>query len=428
MAQASGAAFDLDIDPVHLWSDGPDYDDAFRAAVSALKHEGRYRVFQEHRRLVGEFPLSVAVTDKGERTVTVWCSNDYLNMGQHPAVRAAMKDAVDKFGAGAGGTRNISGNHSPMVALEKELAALHGKEAALVFGCGYLANLSTLATLGQLLPGCVLISDEMNHASMIQGIKASRAERHIFCHNDTKHLEEILRGIPKSRCKVVAFESVYSMDGDIAPIGEIVEICEHYGAMTYLDEVHAVGMYGMTGAGVAERDGLGGRIDLVQGTLAKAFGVVGGYIAGSAVMIDAIRSHANGFIFTSALPPPVAEAALASVRHLRASGRERATLHHNVHKLRHLLREARIPFLDGPSHIVPVMVGDPVKCKALSDFLVERHAIYVQPINYPTVARGTERLRITTSPAHTDVMTEALAAALVEGWRLLQLPLARNGV
>ena len=424
MDQLSGMVLEREDDPVYLLGTPPDYDDAFRGAISALKREGRYRVFQEHRRVVGEFPVSVAVTGQGERTVTVWCSNDYLGMGQHPEVLAAMKDAVDAYGAGAGGTRNISGNHSPIVALEKELAALHGKEAALVFGCGYLANLSTLAALGRLLPGCVIVSDEMNHASMIQGINASRAEKHIFCHNDVRHLEEILRGIPKSRCKVVAFESVYSMDGDIAPIGEILELCERFGAMSYLDEVHAVGMYGATGAGVAERDGLGDRIDLVQGTLAKAFGVIGGYVAGSAVMIDAIRSHANGFIFTSALPPSVAAAALASVRHLRRSKTERQALHEHSGKLRRMLRGVRIPFLDGPSHIVPVMVGDPVKCKALCDYLLEEHAIYLQPINYPTVPRGTERLRITATPVHTDKMMRDLVTGLEQGWRLLRLPLA----
>ena len=424
MDQLAGDTLELESEPVHLWGVGPDYDDAFRAAVSALKREGRYRVFQEHRRLVGEFPVSVAVTGEGERMVTVWCSNDYLGMGQHPDVLAAMKDAVDTYGAGAGGTRNISGNHSPIVALEKELAALHGKEAALVFGCGYLANLSTLAALGRLLPHCAIVSDEMNHASMIQGIKASRAEKHVFAHNDIRHLEEILRSIPKSRCKVVAFESVYSMDGDIAPIGEIVELCERYGAMSYLDEVHAVGMYGATGAGVAEERRLGGRIDLVQGTLAKAFGVIGGYVAGSAIMIDAIRSHANGFIFTSALPPSVAAAALASVRHLRRSKSERQALHAHSAKLRRMLREARIPFLDAPSHIVPVMVGDPVKCKALCDYLIDKHAIYLQPINYPTVPRGTERLRITATPVHTDEMMRDLVGALEQGWRLLRLPFA----
>lgn len=424
MDQLSGMVLEREDDPVYLLGTPPDYEDAFRTAVSALKREGRYRVFQEHRRVVGEFPVSVAVTSQGERTVTVWCSNDYLGMGQHPEVLAAMKDAVDIYGAGAGGTRNISGNHSPIVALEKELAALHGKEAALVFGCGYLANLSTLAALGRLLPGCVIVSDEMNHASMIQGINASRAEKRIFCHNDVRHLEEILRSIPKSRCKVVAFESVYSMDGDIAPIREIVELCERYGAMSYLDEVHAVGIYGATGAGVAERDGLGDRIDLVQGTLAKAFGVIGGYVAGSAVMIDAIRSHANGFIFTSALPPSVAAAALASVRHLRRSKTERQALHEKSDRLRRMLREKRIPFLDGPSHIVPVMVGDPVKCKALCDYLIEKHAIYLQPINYPTVPRGTERLRITATPVHTDKMMQDLVTGLEQGWRLLRLPLA----
>lgn len=407
---------------------GPDYDDMLHMSLLELKQEGRYRVFQEHRRIVGEFPLSVAVTAEGERVVTVWCSNDYLGMGQHPAVRAAMHDAVDGYGAGAGGTRNISGNHSPIIALEHELAALHGKEAALVFGCGYLANLSTLAALGRLLPNCILISDQLNHASMIQGISASRAEKRVFQHNDILHLEEILRSIPKHRCKVVAFESVYSMDGDIAPIREIVDLCERYGAMTYLDEVHAVGMYGPTGGGVAERDGLTDRIHLVQGTLAKAFGVVGGYVAGSAVMIDAIRSHANGFIFTSALPPAVAAGALASIRHLRASDAEREKMHANVRKLRTRLREERIPFLDAASHIVPVMVGDAARCKAVCDLLFERHSIYVQPINYPTVPYGSERLRITASPVHTDRMIDDLATALADVWRDLQLPFARGTV
>ncbi|RIK85114.1 MAG: 5-aminolevulinate synthase [Hyphomicrobiales bacterium] len=410
--------------PYAAWEAGPDYAGHFHESLAQLKREGRYRVFQEHRRLVGEFPLSVAVTAEGERIVTVWCSNDYLGMGQHPRVRAAMREAVDRYGAGAGGTRNISGNHSPIVALERELAALHGKEAALVFGCGYLANLSTLAALGRLLPDCVLVSDQLNHASMIQGVSASRAEKRVFRHNDVAHLEEILRSIPRARCKVVAFESVYSMDGDIAPIGEIAALCERYGAMSYLDEVHAVGMYGPTGAGVAERDGLADRIDLVQGTLAKAFGVIGGYVAGSAIVIDAIRSHANGFIFTSALPPAVAMGALESVRHLRASDVERTRMHANARTLRERLRARRIPFLDAPSHIVPVMVGDAARCKAVCDLLFERHAIYVQPINYPTVPHGTERLRITASPAHTDAMIETLANALADVWRDLQLPLS----
>lgn len=410
------------------WGVGPDYDGLLHMSLLELKQEDRYRVFQEHRRIVGEFPLSVAVTAEGERVVTVWCSNDYLGMGQHPDVRAAMHDAVDVYGAGAGGTRNISGNHSPIIALENELAALHGKEAALVFGCGYLANLSTLAALGRLLPNCILISDQLNHASMIQGISASRAEKRVFQHNDMLHLEEILRSIPKHRCKVVAFESVYSMDGDIAPIGEIVELCERYGAMAYLDEVHAVGMYGPTGAGVAERDGLADRIDLVQGTLAKAFGVVGGYVAGSKVMIDAIRSHANGFIFTSALPPAVAAGALASIRHLRASDTEREKMHANVHKLRAQLCDERIPFLEAESHIVPVMVGDAARCKAVCDLLFERHSIYVQPINYPTVPYGSERLRITPSPLHTDRMINDLVTGLADVWRDLQLPFSRRAV
>ena len=386
--------------------EAPDYNGHFAAATEALRAEGRYRVFVEHDRQAGAYPVSRAAGNG--RPVTVWCSNDYLGMGQHPAVIAAMQDTA--------------GNHGPVVALERELAALHGRPAALVFGCGYLANLATLATLGRLLPDCVLISDANNHASMIQGMLASRGEKRVFRHNDLDHLEEILRGLPRSRCKVIAFESVYSMDGDIAPVAGIVDLAARYGALTYLDEVHAVGMYGPGGAGVAAREGLGDRIDIVQGTLAKAYGVIGGYIAGSAAMVDAIRSHANAFIFTTAIPPAVAAAARASVRHLRESERERTALHANAARLRAALRAARIPFLDAPSHIVPVIVGDAARCKALGDFLMERHAIYAQPINYPTVPRGTERLRLTATPQHDAGMIAALVAALAEGWAVLDLP------
>ncbi|RKF13087.1 5-aminolevulinate synthase [Roseovarius spongiae] len=396
-------------------------------SVDTLLSEGRYRVFQEHNRIVGSFPWSMAVAGAENRRIAVWCSNDYLGMGQHPEVRAAMKRAIDDFGAGAGGTRNISGNHGPIVALERELAALHGKEGALVFGCGYLANLATISTLGQLLPDCVILSDALNHASMIQGVLASRAEKRIFRHNDMNHLRELLAEIPRERCKIIAFESVYSMDGDIAPINEIVDIARDFGALTYLDEVHAVGMYGPTGAGVAEREGLADRIDIIQGTLAKAYGVIGGYIAARASVIDAIRSHANGFIFTSAIPPAVAAGALASVRHLRQSETERAALRERATRLRGLLRDNRIPFLDAPSHIVPVIVGDPVKCKALCDRLLDNHAIYLQPINYPTVPRGAERLRMTASPLHTDAMMDDLAAALAQCWKELQLPFVHAG-
>ncbi len=403
----------------------PDYLGLMQQSVTNLMDEGRYRVFQEHNRIVGSFPWSMAIAGAERRKVAVWCSNDYLGMGQHADVRAAMKRAIDDYGAGAGGTRNISGNHGPIVELERELAVLHNKEGALVFGCGYLANLATISTLGQLLPDCVILSDALNHASMIQGVLASRAEKRIFRHNDLDHLRALLADIPQTRCKIIAFESVYSMDGDIAPIAEIVQIAREHGALTYLDEVHAVGMYGPTGAGVAERDGVAAEVDIIQGTLAKAYGVIGGYVAANRAIIDAIRSHANGFIFTSAIPPAVAAGALASVHHLRHSGAERAALYERATRLHALLRRERIPFLDAPSHIVPVIVGDPVKCKALCDRLLENHAIYVQPINYPTVPRGTERLRITASPLHTDAMMDDLVAALALCWKELQLPFVR---
>ena len=405
--------------------DAPDYLGLFDDYLTGLRTEGRYRTFQLHDRRNGDFPRSVIQTPDGPREVVVWCSNDYLGMGQHPLVCAAMKAAVDSHGAGAGGTRNISGNHGPIVRLEAELAALHGKEAALVLGCGWLANQAALSALGRLLPDCVILSDEMNHASMIEGIRAGRCEKVVFRHNDLAHLEELLTALPPGRCKVIAFESVYSMDGDIAPIAGIVELARRHGALTYLDEVHAVGMYGPTGAGIAEAQGLGGQIDIVQGTLAKAYGVIGGYVAGRRAVVDAIRSSGTGFIFTTAIPPAVAAGALASVRHLRGDGARRAALAGRAARLRGLLDAARLPHMANPSHIVPLIVGDAARCRELSDMLLADHSIYVQPINYPTVPRGTERLRITATPLHDDAMMDTLVAALSASWEALQLPPVR---
>jgi 5-aminolevulinate synthase len=406
-------------------SDAPDYLGLIEDYLSGLKAEGRYRTFQLHDRRNGGFPLSVIQTADGPREVVVWCSNDYLGMGQHPAVCAAMKAAIDSHGAGAGGTRNISGNHGPVMALERELALLHGKEAALVLGCGWLANQAALSALGRLLPDCLILSDEMNHASMIEGIRAGRCEKQVFRHNDLAHLEALLAALPPGRCKVIAVESVYSMDGDLAPLAGIVDLAERYGALTYLDEVHAVGMYGPTGAGIAEAQGLAQRIDIIQGTLAKAYGVIGGYVAGKAAVVDAIRSSGTGFIFTTSIPPAVAAGALASVRHLRGDGAVRGVLAGRAARLRGLLDAARLPHLPNPSHIVPLIVGDAARCRELSDMLLADHAIYVQPINYPTVPRGTERLRITATPLHDDAMMDALVQALVACWEAMQLPRTR---
>jgi 5-aminolevulinate synthase len=401
-----------------------DYEAFFADHLRRLHDEGRYRVFAELERIVGAFPRA-RLHREGQppRDVTVWCSNDYLAMGQHPTVVEAMRQAIDAQGSGAGGTRNISGTNTLHAALERELAALHEKQAALIFTSGYVANETTLQTLGALLPGCELYSDALNHASMIAGIRHSGAMRRIFRHNDVAHLEELLAGADPSTPKIVAFESVYSMDGDVSPIGEICDVAHRHGALTYLDEVHAVGMYGARGAGVAERDGALGKVDIVQGTLAKAFGVVGGYIASTAATIDFVRSCGSGFIFTTSLPPAIAAAALASVRHVSAHPDLRVRHQERAASLKRKLAVAGLPVMDSATHIVPVFVGDAALCKQASDLLLERHAIYVQPINYPTVARGTERLRLTPTPLHGDDEMARLVAALQDVWQTLGLGL-----
>ncbi len=400
-----------------------DFETFFAEKLDGLHKEGRYRVFADLERRAGMFPRALRYSGDAAREVTVWCSNDYLGMGENPAVIAAMHEALDKCGAGAGGTRNISGTNHYHVLLERELADLHGKESALLFTSGYVSNWTTLSTLGSNIPGCVIFSDEGNHASMIEGIRHSKAEKRIWKHNDPKDLDRILCEYGADVPKIVAFESVYSMDGDIAPIAEIVAVAEKHGAMTYLDEVHAVGMYGPRGGGVAERDGLMDRITIVEGTLGKAFGVVGGYITGSAKLVDFVRSFASGFIFTTALPPHVAAGALTSIRHLKASPFERAKHQERVRKVRAGLDRIGIPYMKNTSHIVPVMVGDAAKCKWISDILLDRYSIYVQPINYPTVPRKTERLRITPSPLHTDADIDHLVGSLSDLWS--QCALAR---
>ena len=393
------------------------YDDLFTAQLDALKAEGNYRWFADLDRRAGTFPRAVNRQGGRSREVTVWCSNDYLGMGQHSDVMAAMTSAVEACGTGAGGTRNISGTHRLHLELEAELADLHGKDGALLFSSGYVSNWAALSTLGARLPGAVILSDALNHASMIEGIRHSRAEKAIWRHNDPEDLDAKLSAIAPDRPKIVAFESVYSMDGDIAPIAEIVEVAERHGAMTYLDEVHAVGLYGPRGGGVAEREGLMDRVTLIEGTLGKAYGCFGGYVAGSAALCDFIRSFASGFIFTTALPPAVAAAATVSIRHLKRSGFERARQRDRVRRVRAMLDARGIPHMANPSHIIPVMIGDPVKCRMISDMLMDDWGIYAQPINYPTVPKGTERLRITPSPLHSDADIDHLVDALESLWR-----------
>jgi 5-aminolevulinate synthase len=403
-----------------------DYNGSFQSAIAALKGERRYRVFADLERKVGQFPHALWNSPSGKQSVVVWCSNDYLGMGQHPKVIEAMCSAARTMGAGAGGTRNISGTHRALVELEAELADLHGKEAALVFTSGYVSNHTGIATIARLLPDCLILSDAHNHNSMIEGVRAAGCARQIWRHNDLQQLEELLARAAPGRPKLIVFESVYSMDGDVAPLGAICDLAERYNAMTYLDEVHAVGMYGRRGAGIAERDGVMARLDVIEGTLAKAFGTLGGYIAAKSAVVDAVRSHAPGFIFTTALPPAVAAAATASIAHLKASGEERAGQCAAVAATKAALRKAGLPVLATETHIVPVMVGDPDLCKQASDLLLERHGIYIQPINYPTVPRGTERLRITPTPAHDIRLIGQLADALVAVWQELDFPLGSD--
>src|SRR5271167_2879957 len=400
-----------------------DYSQFFRTALSRLHDERRYRVFADLERVAGRFPHAVWHSPKGTRNVVIWCSNDYLGMGQHPKVVGAMVETATRVGTGAGGTRNIAGTHHPLVQLEHELADLHGKEAALLFTSGYVSNQTGIATIAKLIPNCLILSDALNHNSMIEGIRQGACERQIFRHSDMAHLEELLRAAGPDRPKLIACESLYSMDGDIAPLAKVCDLAERYGAMTYVDEVHAVGMYGPRGGGIAERDGVMDRVDVIEGTLAKAFGCLGGYIAASSEIIDAVRSYAPGFIFTTALPPAICSAATAAIRHLKTSTWERERHQDRAARAKAVLAAAALPVMTSPTHIVPVFVGDPERCKEASDLLLSDHGIYIQPINYPTVPKGAERLRITPSPYHEDALIDRLAEALVDVWQKLRLPL-----
>ena len=403
-----------------------DYDSIFKAAIDRLHDEGRYRVFIDILRTKGSFPNAHCFHGhNGPKPITVWCSNDYLGMGQHPAVVSAMEEALHSVGAGSGGTRNIGGNTHYHVELEAELASLHGKEGALLFTSGYVSNEAALSTLGKLLPGCIIFSDELNHASMIAGIRSSGCEKRVFRHNDLEHLEQLLMDAPVDAPKLIAFESVYSMDGDVAPIAGMCDLADKYGAITYLDEVHAVGMYGAHGGGISERDEVAHRVTLIEGTLGKAFGVMGGYVSADKNIIDCIRSYAPGFIFTTSLSPVLVAGALASVRHLKVSGDERAAQQVGAAMLKRKFRDAGLPVMDSVTHIVPLLVGCPLKAKNISDILLAEYGLYVQPINFPTVPRGTERLRFTPGPTHSETMMAELTTALVEIWDRLELELRR---
>ena len=399
-----------------------DYNKFFQDSIDQLHQEKRYRVFADIERMVGAFPRALWRNGGQKREITIWCSNDYLGMGQHPKVIEALCQTASNTGAGAGGTRNISGNNHPLVELENELADLHNKEAGLVFTSGFVSNEAAISTIGRLLPDCLILSDELNHASMIEGVRRSGAEKKIFRHNDLEHLESLLKAAGNERAKLIAFESVYSMDGDIAPIEAIADLADKYNAMTYIDEVHAVGMYGTRGGGITDRDHLCDRIDIIEGTLAKAFGALGGYITGSKAIIDAVRSYAPGFIFTTALPPAIAAAATAAIRHLKSSQDERDMQQRQAQQTKDILGEAGFPVMPSETHIVPILVGNPDLCKKATDRLLEKHNIYIQPINYPTVPRGTERLRITPTPYHSDELIETLKEALIETWTALGIP------
>jgi 5-aminolevulinate synthase len=402
-----------------------DYQRIFAQAIDRLHTEGRYRVFIDILRNKGSFPNARCFAGhNGPKPITVWCSNDYLSMGQHPDVIEAMERTLHDVGAGSGGTRNIGGNTHYHIELEAELADLHGKQGALLFTSGYISNEATLSTIGKLLPGCIIFSDELNHASMIAGIRNSGCEKQIFRHNDLAHLEELLAATPEETPKLIAFESVYSMDGDVAPIAAICDLADRYNALTYLDEVHAVGMYGPRGGGISDRDGVADRVTIIEGTLGKAFGVMGGYIAADRNIVDVVRSYAPGFIFTTSLSPVLVAGALASVRHLKNSSAEREAQQASAALLKSIFAEAGLPVMASTTHIVPLMVGDPVRTKRISDILLAEYGIYVQPINYPTVPRGTERLRFTPGPSHSEEMMRELAAALVEIWDRLELRLA----